>query len=407
MGLSEANRRPDRDGVPGGGRRVLLAWEMGEGLGHARRLLTIAEALLAMGWRPVVAAREPAALAAHYRAVGIEVIAAPAHRSCFPGPGRFRAATYADVMGVCGYADREQLAMRVAAWESLLDAWAPAVVIADYAPLLSLAAFGRCPLIAVGDGFVTPPAMPDGGFPPLDVAMSPVWDPALLLASARAVQVARGLPCPETLAEIVTGLGQVVMLPPELDIYHAQRSSCADGPWCRPDPPQSMPYGRRVFAYLRPGDPLARRVLVALTDCADGVAGYFPDATPDWLAEAARHGVVVHKTPPPLSRVLGDTSLLVHHGGIGSMTEAALAGRPQLLLPRHREQRLNARRALEALPGAFVVKADAELAGLRRRLPGLLDDERPARAAHAMAMRLARREATARGALDALLAVLP
>ena len=40
------------------GRRVLLAWELGAGLGHARRLLTVALTLRARGWDPVVAARE-------------------------------------------------------------------------------------------------------------------------------------------------------------------------------------------------------------------------------------------------------------------------------------------------------------------------------------------------------------
>lgn len=392
-----ASPRPSR-------RRVLLAWEMGEGLGHASRLLTVARGLRAEGWAPVVAAREPRALKEAYAAADIPVIAAPAHRSCFTGPGRFQAATFADVMGVAGYADRRQLAAVVGAWDDVLTAHAPEVVIADYAPLLSLAAYGRCPLIAIGDGFVTPPAQPDGTFPPLDPAASPVWPPADLLDAARAVQAARGLPQPESLPEILAGLGQVVSVPPEIDIHHATRPTPAAGPWMRPPPPLDTPGRPQVFAYLRTAEPLARMVLQVLVEARVPGGCYLPDATEATVGTLARAGITVHRTPPPLRQVLAEASFFIHHGGIGSMEDAALAGRPQLLLPRHREQFLNTRRAIEALPGTVALGRAATLEALRQRLPPLLRDMRPLRAAHALALRLTARRETAWDALARLLA---
>ncbi|MBU2091904.1 MAG: hypothetical protein KKB63_15200, partial [Alphaproteobacteria bacterium] len=170
--------------VPGKGRSILLAWEMGEGFAHAARLLWLARRLIRSGWRPIVAARDPATLRDAYDAEGIDVFPAPPHEPCFTGPPPFRAASYADVMGICGYADRDRLAALVTAWDALLAQHAPAAIIADYSPLLSLAAFRRIPVIPIGDGFVVPPELPEGGFPPLGARQPDVWPPSDLLANA-------------------------------------------------------------------------------------------------------------------------------------------------------------------------------------------------------------------------------
>lgn len=383
----------------GAGPRVLLAWELGEGLGHAARLLGIAERLQAAGCAPVVAARDPAALAERYAAAAIPVIAAPPHRSCFVGPGRFRAATFADIMGVCGYADPAQLATVVAAWAVLLEQLAPALVIADYSPLLSLAAFGQIPLIAVGDGFVNPPGLPGGGFPPLGDEAAPIWNPADLLETARRVQASRGVPQPESLPQIIAGQGQIVSVPRELDIYAATRLSPAAGPWQVPSPPLSAPADINVFSYLRLKHPLARQLLMVLAEQRIPGECYLHDANAEWVAMLEQAGIRVHCRPPPLREVLARTSLLIHHGGIGSTEEAALAGRAQLLLPRHLEQELNVRRVMASLPGVVTVRAGMRAEQLRRRLPALVGDVGLRERALATASRLASRQGTAWQAL--------
>ena len=385
------------------GLRILLAWEMGEGLGHAARLLHLAIRLAAQGWAPVVAARNPAALAERYAAAGIALIAAPSHRSCFAGPGPFQAATFADVMGVCGYADPAKLAAMMVAWDDLLERQAPAVVVADYAPLLSLAAFGRMPLICVGDGFVTPHGLPDGRFPALRPGASPLWDPAALLEAAQRVQVARGLPQPANLAQIIEGAGQVVAVPPELDVYVGTRPSPASGPWQRSPPPLPPPAEARFFAYLRMTHPLACRVLQALSQARVPGECYLHDATPQAVDAARQAGIEVHEKPPLLTDVLARTSMLIHHGGIGSMEQALMAGRPQLLLPRHLEQSLNAERATASFPGVFALRGDATIEQLHERLPRLVRDAGPVRAAQRVAAWLTARPDTAWSALQRLL----
>src|SRR5690606_21938403 len=125
----------------------------------------------------------------------------------------------------------------------------PALIIADYSPLLSLAAFGRVPLIAIGDGFVTPPPMADGSFPAMGKVVPPVWEPAVLLENARQVQKKRGLRLPESLPEIMRGAGQITSVPYELDIYARVRRTPAAGFWEPAPPPLDASALPRFFAY--------------------------------------------------------------------------------------------------------------------------------------------------------------
>lgn len=387
-------------------RRVLLAWELGEGFGHASRLLTLARLLRDAGWAPVVAARNPQALAEQYAAAGIPVIPTPPHRSCFRGPGRFHAATFADVMGVCGYADVQQLEQVVRAWDAVLDAHAPQLVIADYSPLLALAAFGRLPLIAIGDGFVTPPGQADGTFPLLDEPCAAMWDPQALLDAARYVQGRRGLPLPESLPQIVAGAGQVTSVPREIDIYASVRHEAAAGSWNPETVPLAPPSQAQVFAYLRMDHEPSARVLHALMDSRVPTECYLHGATPEFVATLERACIKVHRAPPPLREVLARSSFLIHHGGIGTLEDALLAGRPQLLLPRHREQKLNTRRALDAGAGVCALSPRATAERIRERLPSLLADTRAFAAAQATAARIHARRESAWDATRRLLATL-
>ncbi|UTW06971.1 nucleotide disphospho-sugar-binding domain-containing protein [Pseudomonas benzenivorans] len=387
---------------------MLLAWEMGEGLGHAARLLWLAQRLREQGWVPVVAARDPAALAERYRAAHVPVIATPPHRSCFSGPGRFRAASYADIMGVCGYADLKQLAAVVRAWDEVLRSQAPDLIIADYSPLLSLAAFARIPLICIGDGFVTPPGMAGGHFPLLGDPVPHQWQPAELLHAAQRVQAARGLAEPMSLAQVIEGVGQVVCVPPELDIYAASRTLPASGPWERPAPPLAKPEGAFPFAYLRMSHPLSHRVLQVWREHHLAGECYLHGAGRETVSALERAGIRVHVTPPPLREALSRASMLIHHGGIGALEEALMAGRPQLLLPRHLEQSLHSQRLLASLPGNVCARAGTSLQSLRERLPELLLDRdgRLGAVAQKTATRLTARPDNSWAALQRLLGSL-
>jgi UDP-N-acetylglucosamine transferase subunit ALG13 len=325
---------------------VLLAWELGGGLGHARRLLAIALALHRQGWRPIVAAREVWACAAEYRHADVPLIQAPLHRGLSPAEGaRFQARSFADMVAACGYRRVEELYAVVSAWDRLIDMIQPSVIIADYSPLLSLAAHGRVPLVAIGDGFVLPPPhLPQ--MPLLRPDGAPIAEESQLLANAAVVQRGRGLAVPRSLPAVIGGQAHVVCTYPETDIYAGQRQQPASGPIGSSPPRVAPPAGGAIFAYLAADEPRVPELLRMIVGMGFSIEAFLRGA-PDQMKQALRaSGMSVHDEPPPLAEVAERASLVIHHAGIGTIETCLALGRPQLLLPRHLEQSLNASTAV-------------------------------------------------------------
>ena len=110
-------------------RTVLLAWELGRGMGHIYRLVPIARELVAQGCRVVFALREQTdATVIPTVLPDAEILPAPCHiRLASEGErGRRSACNYADMLYVCGYDSRESLEPLVAQWQGLFDTVKPA-----------------------------------------------------------------------------------------------------------------------------------------------------------------------------------------------------------------------------------------------------------------------------------------
>jgi hypothetical protein len=320
---------------------VLLAWEMGAGLSHATRLLIVAKALKADGWTPIVAARDISTLVDQYRAENISVVQAPQHKSQVPPGEVFRACSFADIVAACGFQSVESLWPVVVSWDNLLDLIRPTAVIADYCPILPLACLGRVALVTIGDGFVVPPAhLPK--LPQFQSKGTKMASEEVSLAHACEVQRRRGIRClPTSLPKLVAGDASVVCTFPELDIYAPHRQVPATGPLTSHLAPVSVPAKPSLFAYLAADFPKTRKLLQAILDSGIPAAAYVRDA-PDELKQALRaRGLTVHDDPPPPQRAFAEASLIIHHGGIGTIEACLMLGRPQLLLPRHLEQSLN------------------------------------------------------------------
>lgn len=75
----------------------------------------------------------------------------------------------------------------------------------------------------------------------------------------------------------------------------------------------------------------------------------FPDQLPSPLPEDVRHFEYL-----PFSELLPQVSVLVHHGGIGTMSQAFAAGVPQLVMPMAHDQPDNAARMAKLDAGEFL-----------------------------------------------------
>ena len=105
---------------------------------------------------------------------------------------------------------------------------------------------------------------------------------------------------------------------------------------------------------------------------------------------------VVHVPYAPFSMLLPRVAALVHHGGIGTMSQAFAAGTPQLVVPLAHDQFDNGHRAARLDAGATIARRDADGDALAGALEALLADRRIARGAQAVARRVAGDDGLAR-----------
>lgn len=309
-------------------------------MGHARRLLIVAKFLKGLGWLPIVAARHLEALADLYAAAGIDLIQAPICRTHGLPRAPFQARSYADVLTISGYASPDLLRPVLAAWGTLLDLVRPEVVVMDFSPLLTLAAYGKVPVVAIGTGFGLPPAsLPS--FPLLRWEGSQLPDENRLMEVVADLQRQRNLPVPPSLPAAIGGDIQVVCTFCELDVYDGLRETPATGPVeaiPEPPPPSSRP---AIFAYLAADFPGTRPLLQEIARSGLPASTFVRNASAELTKQLTGLGMHVHAKPPSLDQALAEASLVVHHGGLGTAETALALGRPQFLLPRHLEQLLN------------------------------------------------------------------
>jgi hypothetical protein len=325
----------------GGGQvaRYLLGWELGAGLGHIGRLLPIARALREAGQEAIFALRSLTPAYDLLKPEGFPFFAAPIVPPEGPVP---RTSSYGDLLGVAGYADIRRLEPRVAAWDAMIEQLCIDVAVAEFAPTLCLAGSGRIPVVALGDAF-TLPSITGPRFVPF--RSEPVhFDESAMLAVVREVQSRRGRPEPGSLPEIF-GHAELFLVT-LLELYWGPDPGAVPivGPLSPlPAPARESP-GQDFFAYLSARAPRMRPMLQGLAQ--SGLTGslYLRDATSDEIMFARSLGLTVYDQPQKLPALLSASRMLIHHGGMGASELALAVGRPQLLAPRHEEQRLTAAR---------------------------------------------------------------
>src|SRR3546814_11360747 len=68
---------------------------------------------------------------------------------------------YSDIMVYCGFGRLESLFTATLAWRTVFDQLRPDLIVCDHSPIVCFAAYGRTPVVQVGDGFTLPPAAGD------------------------------------------------------------------------------------------------------------------------------------------------------------------------------------------------------------------------------------------------------
>jgi len=355
--------------------KILLAWELGEGLGHVQRLLRVGRALAAQGHQLVLALCNVAEPWPLFQEDAFAVLQAP-YWNYRPRPNQqpFLASSLADVLAVRGWETVQTLLPLVEAWRHLVEMVQPALIVTDFSPTLCLAAYEALPVVQVGNWFPMAPVQ-QATFPLLVPGQPPVLPQEELLAVVQEVQRRRGRPIPPTLTSILAAGDRFPVFFPELDPYGEER---AEPVW---DPLETLPAPApanpqpRFFAYLTADNPNVEAYLshLALTGCP-GTA-YLRNAPAEMKERLRLQGLTILDQPARLEEMLIQSAVIVHHAGSNTAHSALAAGRPQILFPQHLEQVVNAQMLARLGVAVFLLRNAAhEAAG--RALRQLLTDRR-------------------------------
>ncbi len=356
--------------------RVVAVWELGAGLGHIDRLLGVASALRARGHDVRFLLRDLSRAHLRLAAEGWWFAQAPLWLPKLANPPQLR--SYTAVLGAAGWLDPAGLAGLLSAWRALFDVLQPDLILCDHAPTAMLAARGSgVPVLGVGNSFE---------LPPLGDAFSAMayWDPAeqarckdqdaLLLAPANEALARLGSAALGRLPELFEGVQRLIMSLPELSHYPDCAAAELVGPSFVNDSglPPVWPAGDgpRLFAYLSPTHAQFERLMLAIKALGWPALVFASGLSAEAAARLGSATLRLSAQPLRMDAVLASARIAISHASMGTVTAAALAGVPQLVLPQQMEQTMVARRITQAGLGLAVHTTDkpADWPTLLRRL---------------------------------------
>jgi hypothetical protein len=336
---------------------VLLAWELGEGLGHLPPLKAIALALQPLGVKPVFALREIHHAGPALRDFNAPVFVAP-HWSK-PAAPPFKTGSFADILGANGYTTGERAAGLIGAWDRLIDHVKPDAIVCEHAPSAMLSAFGRIPVAFVGNGFAVPPA-DEAQFPPYTPGVgSPEGQDVVLEAISVALR-RLGRPAPATLTAPFRGDFRGVYSFPLIDSYRAVRRERVLGP-IEPQPPLApLPDRPRLFVYSALDFARIDALFQCLMDIGPEASVYLRGNLGPRAAILRSRGVEVFDKPQPFAEIMPRASVVFSHAGSGFTNAALASGRPHITFPRHFEAKASAMGLEQAGCGIRLNTLDVE-----------------------------------------------
>jgi hypothetical protein len=401
--------------------RVLLANEAGSGAGHVAKLALTARAL--GPGLPLVAALSRPEAAGPIEALGARILHAPALRlsaAALADPEIEGNATWGDYLAAIGLAREEVVRRGLAWWRETIVAEDISLLVADYAPLALRAAQGLkaegwgIETIAAGTGYGVPPAhLPR--FPQLlpdrDRSVHPEEE---LLALINRVGAEAGLdPLPALPALGAADLALPMTLA-FLDPYAASRAAGElSAPVIDLGPTPGPGSGDELFVYFSGPEANDPALVAALAALPFARRGHLPGASEDTAARLGASGMILEPAPLPAAAIAGRVRVVLAAGSHGMLCLAALAGLPQVALPQNLEQLCHGRRAeargmlrligkdarsAEAIADTLrAAWSDAVLASAARETARTLRADYPADPFAALAARLSRSLARARG----------
>jgi rhamnosyltransferase subunit B len=320
--------------------RVLLAWELGGGRGHAHIAGWVACALKRRGFEPILAVQQLEAIQSISTDLGdTRYLQAPVW------PGVIRSRSYAspginvtlgDVLAEAGIRSPAATRHMLRAWDELLALLKPAAVVADYAPGVLLAARGRLPTVAVGEGFTLPPSAMES-FPHLvDDAVRPKYAESDVLESVNSVLRESSRAQLSYLPEVFSADRSCTAAFTEFDAYRDFRRQPNAGPWVPEWDRTVVREGNELFGYFSiqaPFQTVIVRALMEVVKSGISVRVHMPQLGAEALSLLEEVGIVVERAPVPFADIQRRSRLVVSLGSLSFVACALVAGLPQIIFP--------------------------------------------------------------------------
>ena len=371
---------------------ILLGWELGGYQGHARRLSSLARELQSRGHRVSLAGQRidiftsgQAGAAELWQApVSPRLLTNAAQQSALP------AASHGDILAKIGFDDPAIVRAIIGAWDRLLAAVSPDLIVAEYAPFLLLAARDRLPAVAVGTGFELPPVhLPH--FPVLTGRARAV-DESATRDSLNEALGALGRRALDALPQIYAAQARVVATFAEIDPYSDSRTEALAPPHIpAPMPAPLAKFGDEVFVY-GPSQLSADAVLwQGLAASRLPVRVFVPDVPTSYRAKLSDMGLMVESAPLPFTEIARRSRLLVSYASHGFVCSGLVCGIPQVVCPVDLEKALIAQAVVRLGVAGVAAPGQIRAAAFGSSLRDLYHDASLAAAARSIAPRFHQR----------------
>jgi rhamnosyltransferase subunit B len=336
-------------------KRVLMCWEFGSGNGHVRQLKVIGERLQKRGFSVSYALRRPDAGAG----IGIPTDAIrdapnwPLKSSSRDARKAMTSATYGDYLAQLMLGPLDDLTARLQRWNTLIETERPNLIIADYAPSVSLLFHGRIPIIAIGNGYVLPPTSLSS-FPRLIDDVPIQYDESDVVETFNKALLPYNKTPISHFPQINRADRSFLLTLPCIDPYREHR----EGGWLgTPDTKEivlAMRPAKRVFAYFHEQQQTDMRLIEGLIRARLPGKAIFsvPLRRTVKLLEPA--GISVPDGLAYLPLELLSCSVIVHAGSSGMAMAGIAAGIPQVMIKTDLEKTLVAKAIAERNAGTVL-----------------------------------------------------
>lgn len=325
-------------------RTALFTWEIGLGFGHVMPMLPVARELKARGWRVVFALRDVREAGAMLKTEGFVALQAPFHPDRLIPRNQPQPQSMADVLALFGFANERHLKGLHLAWEGLLDALQPDLLVASYAPLSLLCANQRnIPTLLLALPFELPPVKhPLSSFRNPAQVMDGNSDTKIIATVNRVL----GKSAISAVHEIFNANQTALLCFPELDFWGPRENAKALGAIYSLDAGEELAWletGRRkVFAYLTTELPMLEQIRQEISTSAFEYLICLRGASATQLGQWQMQHVKTVNTPLKLAKALAPCEAVISYGGMGMTSAILMAGKPSVFITRDLENHINA-----------------------------------------------------------------